>query len=63
MSKSRFEYVRNFEISDYCLQDTYIVVRVDGKGFHSFSQENNFDKPNDLKALKVMNSAALQVCN
>jgi tRNA(His) guanylyltransferase len=55
MSKSRYEYVRNFEIIDPCLKETYIVVRLDGKGFHEFSQKNNFDKPNDIKALQVIN--------
>jgi tRNA(His) guanylyltransferase len=34
MAKSRFEYVRNFELPDALLQDTFIVVRVDGRGFH-----------------------------
>lgn len=62
MSNSRFEYVRNFETQEYCLKETYILIRVDGKGFHQFSQENNFQKPNDIRALQVMNSAALDVC-
>jgi hypothetical protein len=34
MAKSRFEYVRNFELPDQLLQGTFIVVRVDGRGFH-----------------------------
>jgi hypothetical protein len=36
MAKSRFEYVRNFELPDPLLQGTYIVVRVDGRGFHKY---------------------------
>lgn len=34
MAKSRFEYVRNFELPDPLLPNTYIVVRIDGRGFH-----------------------------
>ena len=43
---------------NYLLPDTYIIIRVDGKGFHKFSQFYEFEKPNDLKALQVMNLAA-----
>ena len=34
MAKSKFEYVRQFELPDSCLPNCWIVVRVDGKGFH-----------------------------
>jgi tRNA(His) guanylyltransferase len=34
MAKSRFEYVRLYEEADPLLQNTFIVVRIDGKGFH-----------------------------
>ena len=34
MAKSKFEYVRHFEAVDRCLPNTWIVVRIDGKGFH-----------------------------
>lgn len=61
MAKSRFEYVREFERENYLLPLTHIVIRVDGKGFHKFSEFYQFDKPNDLKALDVMNLAALAV--
>ena len=37
MAKSKFEYVRNFEQEDKLLPNTWIVVRIDGKGFHKFS--------------------------
>jgi tRNAHis guanylyltransferase len=30
----RYEYVRNFERPDNLLQNTWIVVRLDGRGFH-----------------------------
>lgn len=61
MAKSRFEYVRQFEVHDALLPDTYIVVRVDGKKFHEFSKYYNFAKPNDERALKLMNAAAKNV--
>lgn len=58
MANSRFEYVKSFERENFLLPDTYIVIRVDGKGFHKFSKEYSFAKPNDLRALTVMNNAA-----
>lgn len=61
MAKSRFEYVKQFERENILLPETYIVIRVDGKGFHKFSAHYEFDKPNDLRALQVMNRAALSL--
>lgn len=61
MAKSRFEYVRHFEVHDVILPDTYIVVRVDGKKFHEFSKYYDFAKPNDERALKLMNACARNV--
>ena len=61
MANSRFEYVRKFETRDILLPDTYIVVRIDGKKFHEFSKFYNFEKPNDLRALKLMNACAKNV--
>lgn len=58
MAKSRFEYVKQFERENFLLPDTYVVIRVDGKGFHQFSATYGFEKPNDLRALHVMNRAA-----
>ena len=63
MANSRFEYVKNFEEHHLCLADTFIVVRVDGGGFSEFTSLHGFEKPNDLKALNLMNEAALEVCN
>ena len=34
MAKSKFEYVKQFETEDKCLPNCWIVVRIDGKGFH-----------------------------
>ncbi|KAJ2964306.1 hypothetical protein NQZ79_g833 [Umbelopsis isabellina] len=61
MAKSKYEYVKNFELDDSALPSTWMVVRIDGRGFHGFSDMHNFDKPNDLKALGVMNKAAIEV--
>lgn len=61
MANSRYEYVKQFERENFLLPDTYIIVRVDGKGFHKFSDYYNFAKPNDIGALEVMNEAALHV--
>ncbi|GAA5860559.1 hypothetical protein JCM8547_000340 [Rhodosporidiobolus lusitaniae] len=61
MAGSRFAYVRNFELPDPLLPSTFFVIRLDGKGFHGFSKLHNFDKPNDVKALELMNEAAKRV--
>ncbi|PWN30335.1 tRNAHis guanylyltransferase [Jaminaea rosea] len=63
MAGSRFAYVRDFELPDPALPDVYLVVRIDGKGFHKFSAAHNFAKPNDAAALELMNCAARQVCS
>nr|CAG4646468.1 EOG090X0AR4 [Macrothrix elegans] len=58
MAKSKYEYVRLFEREECCLPNTWIVVRVDGKGFHKFSEEHDYAKPNDLRAISLMSKAA-----
>lgn len=58
MAKSKFEYVRLYELDDKLLKNVWMVVRIDGKGFHKFTQDHKFDKPNDLSALNLMNDAA-----
>lgn len=47
MANSRFDYVRNFEKNDAILPNCWIVVRIDGKAFHKFTQKHDFAKPND----------------
>lgn len=61
MANSRFEYVRNFERQNILLPDCHIIIRVDGKGFHKISDFYNFDKPNDVSALEIINSCALKM--
>ncbi|KAF9971782.1 tRNA-His guanylyltransferase [Actinomortierella ambigua] len=61
MAKSKYEYVKEFEKDDKMLQNVFILVRIDGKGFHKFSAAHNFIKPNDERALHLMNKAAQTV--
>jgi tRNA(His) guanylyltransferase len=35
-----------------------MVVRIDGKAFHKFTEAHKFEKPNDLRGLSLMNFAA-----
>jgi len=43
------------------LPATWIVVRIDGRGFHKFSGKYRFEKPTDRRALELMNAAAIEV--
>ena len=80
MAGSRFAYVRDFELPDPLLPDTYIVLRIDGHSFHRqsktfhrrlshsltfyfyrFSEDHEFAKPNDVRALQLMDEAATSV--
>ncbi|KAK4181059.1 tRNA guanylyltransferase [Triangularia setosa] len=61
MANSKFEYVRNFEQPDNLLPNTWIVVRIDGRGFTKFANKYVFEKPNDRRALDLMNAAARAV--
>ena len=63
MAKSKYEYVKQFEQDDRLLPNTYIVVRIDGRSFHKFTQLHDFEKPNDRFGLDVMNEAAKHVMN
>ncbi|KAF7790557.1 hypothetical protein EIP86_001513 [Pleurotus ostreatoroseus] len=61
MAGTKYAYVKNFELPDALLPGTYIVLRIDGHGFHRFSQEHGFTKPNDERALQLMDHAAQAV--
>ncbi|CAH1395826.1 unnamed protein product [Nezara viridula] len=61
MAKSKFEYVRYFEQENKCLKNCWIVVRIDGKNFHRFTEIHEFDKPNDINGLNLMSNAAVNV--
>ncbi|KAI0685105.1 tRNAHis guanylyltransferase [Cytidiella melzeri] len=61
MAGTKYAYVKNYELSDVLLPGTYIVLRVDGHGFHKLSQDHDFTKPNDERALRLMDHAAQDV--
>ncbi|EPS37025.1 hypothetical protein H072_9405 [Dactylellina haptotyla CBS 200.50] len=63
MANSKFEYVKHFEQSNatHLLPNTYIVIRIDGRSFHRFTAVHEFTKPNDIRALSLMNAAAKAV--
>lgn len=58
MAKSKYEYVKDYETSGVCLPGCWIVVRIDGRGFTNFAEKHNFEKPNDMRAIGLMNAAA-----
>ncbi|KAM3425159.1 hypothetical protein BST61_g7118 [Cercospora zeina] len=61
MANSEFSYVKNFETPDSLPLSTWIVVRIDGRGFSKLCKKYNFTKPNDKRVINLMNSAAVQV--
>lgn len=61
MANSEFQYVKNFELPDCIPPSNWIVVRVDGRGFSKLCKKYNFQKPNDKRALDLMNAAATEV--
>ncbi|KAK8245990.1 tRNAHis guanylyltransferase-like protein Thg1 [Phyllosticta capitalensis] len=63
MNSCRYEYVKAFERCqpDILLPNTWIVIRIDGRGFHKLTAKHNFTKPNDRRALDLMNEAGVGV--
>lgn len=63
MANSKYEYVRENEeyLNKTLLNDCYTVIRIDGSKFHQFSSAHDYIKPNDKRALDLMNAAALYV--
>ncbi|KAJ2918134.1 hypothetical protein MD484_g2247, partial [Candolleomyces efflorescens] len=61
MANSKYAYVRSFELPDPILPDTFMVFRLDGHSFHRFSDVHDFEKPNDVRALELMDHAAKSV--
>ena len=60
MANSEFQYVRNFELNDTLLPATWIVVRIDGRGFSKLCKKYEFEKPNDRRGIELMNAAAVR---
>uniref|UniRef100_A0A0E0HHB1 tRNA(His) guanylyltransferase n=1 Tax=Oryza nivara TaxID=4536 RepID=A0A0E0HHB1_ORYNI len=59
MANSEYEYVkREFELDSLLPPSNWIVVRIDGCHFHRFSKIHTFEKPNDERALRLMNACA-----
>ncbi|KAI0342808.1 tRNAHis guanylyltransferase [Trametopsis cervina] len=63
MAGTKYAYVKKFELPDTLLPGTHIVLRLDGHGFHRFSQDHDFAKPSDERALQLMDHAAKDVMN
>ncbi|KAJ3824270.1 tRNAHis guanylyltransferase-domain-containing protein [Lentinula raphanica] len=61
MAGSKFAYVKKFELPDALLPNMFMVFRLDGHSFHRFSDQHGFTKPNDLRALQLMDHAAKSV--
>ncbi|VDO00402.1 unnamed protein product [Rodentolepis nana] len=61
MANSQYTYVRNFEAEVPCLPNTWIVVRLDGQNFHTFTEKHGFAKPNDERALQLACASARSV--
>lgn len=61
MANSKYEYVKRFEVEDEVMYPNIIVVQIAGRNFHRFSEEHGFEKPNDEKALNLMNASATKV--
>eukprot|EP00039_Didymoeca_costata_P030025 m.27576 g.27576 ORF g.27576 m.27576 type:complete len:273 (+) comp7909_c0_seq1:241-1059(+) len=63
MAKSKYEYVKSFESDDRLLPNTFLVARLDGRGFHRFTECHGFTKPNDIRGITLMNEAAKACMN
>ncbi|KAG8928954.1 tRNA-His guanylyltransferase [Tulasnella sp. 419] len=61
MAATRWAYVKSYELPDPILPNTYMVVRLDGQSFHKFSDAHGFTKPNDIRALELMDRASSKV--
>ena len=61
MANSKFGYVKEFEESSKCQSNTFMVVRIDGRGFTKFCSAHKFEKPNDIRGVNLMGVAARAV--
>jgi len=61
MAQSRFEYTRRFEQDRVLLPNTWMVVRLDGRGFTKFTEANEYQKPNDVNGIHLMNECAKHI--
>ncbi|XP_039049780.1 tRNA(His) guanylyltransferase 1-like isoform X2 [Hibiscus syriacus] len=61
MANSKYEYVKSFEVEDEIMPPNLIVIRIDGRDFRRFSEVHEFEKPNDERALNLLNQCAMAV--
>jgi tRNA(His) guanylyltransferase len=40
MANSKYEYVKDFEREETLLRNTWVVVRIDGRGFHKYDDSS-----------------------
>lgn len=59
--RCKYNYLKHLEKKEHLLPHTWMVVRIDGKGFHKFSEKHDFKKPNDIRSIELMNKAAVSV--
>lgn len=53
----------DYEVDDVVAFNEWIVVRIDGKGFHKFSEKNGFEKPNDVNGKQRDQQLTISVQN
>jgi len=58
---TKCNYLKDMETKINLLPHCWIVVRIDGKGFHKFSEKHNFEKPNDFRSIELMSMSAKAV--
>jgi len=61
MANSEYEDMDILETNDNMLLDTWIVIRIHVCDFTKFYKIHLFEKPNDMKALMMMNNSAMDV--
>ncbi len=61
LTKQYNKYLNSYKKGEFCLPNSWIVVRLDGKQFTRFTDVHSFKKPNDVRSLELMNRAAVCV--
>lgn len=54
MDLSRFEYLKDYKSGETLLRDSFIVVRVDGRGFTPFCLNHKIKRPIDDRLVNLM---------
>ncbi|OHS94522.1 tRNAHis guanylyltransferase family protein [Tritrichomonas foetus] len=61
MDLSRYQYLESYQSEETLLRDSYIVVRVDGRGFTAFCLRHKILRPIDDRLVNVMLDCARSV--